>query len=80
MKTLTAMLAAVVITTSAFAKNDIIIKSETTQSNSIITSDLSYAGNVISYSGKRNRKIRRSIRLLLKNPFRIVSLNRCVRY
>jgi hypothetical protein len=80
MKTLTVILAAVVITTSAFAKTNTTITSNSAQLSSIAISNLSHTGNGSSYSGKGNRKARRSTKLLLKNPFRTVSLNRGSRY
>jgi hypothetical protein len=81
MKTLTIMFAAVVISTGAFAKSNPVVKSGTTQSNTTIINTHSFVGNGISYSDKGNhRKVRRSLKLLLKNPFRIVTLGRGYRY
>jgi hypothetical protein len=79
MKILTVIFAAVVITTKASAKDNTAFSQGTIQENFIKTA-CSIEHNSI-YSGKdSHRKIRRTMKLLSKNPFRIVSLQCGCRY
>ena len=84
MKTITLLFAAVIITSGAIATNTFSARSAATQSisqTSTIANEVSASGNGGYHSSRYTRRnYKHHLKLTLKNPFRIIGLNRSTRY